>query len=211
MIKCDLCDSSANFKNRRSLSAHKSKFHRNKTKIDVRDSIREHSQPENESDLPDNESNSSNAVDSDTAENESVSNHSCKSGKRSVSRNTIAKPKRTKTEYDSDPSDDDSDFSSYDETEPKQLNYDACSDNIKLLKVLCKSTLNGTIKLEDHHVQRLRPMKRIIGKIASENLRNTRKLVEKEITRDRVHGESNLCDILSTLFKFHNETTNNSI
>lgn len=187
MVQCDICNNL--FKNKQSLSAHKSKFHKIKKDLDK-----------------DIDRRSSSSQDSDE------STKSIKPRKRSASRDTMDEPnhKRTKMELESASvpnSDHDSDSSSYtsEDEQVSKLNYDKCSENIKLLKVLCKSVLNGTIKLEDHHIQRLRPMKRTITKFADENLQNTRKLVEKEIKRDKTYGKSDLYDVLSTVIPIVNQ------
>ena len=53
------------------------------------------------------------------------------------------------------------------------------ADQTKLLKMLCKSILNGTIPLEPHYVSVLKPHKIIVRKIAYNTMKEARKVIQK--------------------------------
>ena len=64
-------------------------------------------------------------------------------------------------------------------------------DMAKVLKVLCRYILNGTIKLQDKHVKKLKPHRQFIRKIASSPHSTIKTKVQK--------GGSILQSILNTV------------
>lgn len=64
-------------------------------------------------------------------------------------------------------------------------------DMAKALKVLCRYILNGTLKLQDKHVKKLKPHRKFIRKIASSPHKTIKTTVQK--------GGSILQTILSTV------------
>lgn len=64
-------------------------------------------------------------------------------------------------------------------------------DMAKALKVLCRYILNGTIKLQDKHVKKLKPHRKFVRKVANSSHNTIKTTVQK--------GGSILQTILSTV------------
>ena len=57
--------------------------------------------------------------------------------------------------------------------EESHLDHESCVEHYKFVKLLCKSILNGTLKLHEQHIQLLKPIRGTVCNIANSNLRDT--------------------------------------
>ena len=89
--------------------------------------------------------------------------------------------------------------------EESHLDHESCVEHSKFVKLLCKSILNGTLKLHEQHIQLLKPIRGTVRNIANSTLRNTRRIIEREVRRDKKNGNSDLCKILKTIIPLIND------
>ena len=87
----------------------------------------------------------------------------------------------------------------YDET-TKHLNHDHCIDNVELIQELCKLVLYGSLTFQDNDINLLRRKKDTIRKMV-----DSQQSIEREIMEDEKFGESDLCPILTTIIKRVND------
>ena len=87
----------------------------------------------------------------------------------------------------------------------KSLDYDKCIEHSEFVQLLCKSVLGGSLKLQQHHINVLKPIRNTVRHIAMSSLRNCRRIIKSEIHRDQTTGASDLCTFLSTIIPVVNE------
>ena len=83
--------------------------------------------------------------------------------------------------------------------EESHLDHESCVKHSKFVKLLCNSILNGTLKLQEQHIQLLKPIRGTVRNIANSTLRESRRIIEREVCRDKKNGNSDLCTILKTI------------
>ena len=89
--------------------------------------------------------------------------------------------------------------------EESYLDHESWVEHSKFVKLLCKSILNGTLKLHEQHIQLLKPIRGTVRNIANSTLRDTRRIIEREVRRDKKNGNSDLCTILKTIIPLIND------
>ena len=234
MIQCSIC--SKHFANKRSLSSHKHRYHKNnsstkeKTNTEIMNSF-EKVNSENYDIIPNTDEDTGKEILSDSIDN----NHSTDSNmgaKKSESHDgewetDYSSEDKNTLEYKNFDTDDDcssamiksekfkkiklSSESSEDETsnmsltEESHLDHESCVQHYKFVKLLCKSILNGTLKLHEQHIQLLKPIRSTVRNIANSTLRDTRRIIEREVRRDKKKGNSDLCKILKTIIPLIND------
>ena len=67
--------------------------------------------------------------------------------------------------------------------ESKTINLKYAADHTKLIKLLCRTVLDGTIRLSPHHVAGLKPHGDFIRKIAYGEIKYVKLLIRKEARR----------------------------
>ena len=89
--------------------------------------------------------------------------------------------------------------------EESHLDHESCVKHSKFVKLLCKSILNGTLKLHEQHIQLLKPIRGTVRNIANSTLRDSRRIIEREVRRDKKDGNFDLCTILKTIIPLMND------
>ena len=176
-VTCPTCQKQ--LANRRSLSTHKSRYHRNVERKSL-------SQIDNESQTDESESNKS--YDTNTDEHapprsdyeidESCLDDAIELAKRTE---TTCRQERTKQIKNAN---------------ERTISIKNSMSHVKLIKLLCKGVLDGTIPLKHHHVVALKAIRGFVRKIAFAKIRNVKCYIEKEIGRDARCGDSNLKKLL---------------
>ena len=110
---------------------------------------------------------------------------------------TLKSEKCKKIKLSSESSEDESSNMSF--IEESHLDYESCVKHTKFVKLLCKSILNGTLKLHEQHIQLLKSIRGTVRNIANSTLRESRRIIEREVRRDKKNGNSDLCKILKTI------------
>ena len=235
MIQCSIY--SKHFANKRSLSSHKNRYHKNntstkgeeKTKTEIMNSF-EKVDSENYDTMPNTDEDTGKEVLSD-----SIDNHSTDSdigAKKSESHDgewatdyssedkntldyknfdtdddcsspTIKSAKCKKIKLSSESSEDESSNMSL--MGESHLDHESCVKHSKFVKLLCKSILNGTLKLHEQHIQLLKPIRGTVRNIANNTLRDSRWIIEREVRRDKKNGNSDFCTILKTIIPLIND------
>ena len=116
---------------------------------------------------------------------------------------TIKSEKCKKIKLSSESSEDES--SNMGLMEESHLDHESCVKHTKFVKLLCKSILNGTLKLHEQHIQLLKPIRGTVRNIANSTLRDSRRIIEREARRDKKNGNSDLCKILKTIVPLIND------
>ena len=234
MIQCSIC--SKHFANKRSLSSHKHRYHRNnsstkeKTNTEIMNSF-EKVNSENYDTMPNTDEDTGKEILSDSMDN----NHSTDSNmgtKKSESHDgewetdyssgdkdtleyknfdtdddcssaTIKSEKCKKIKLSSESSEDESSNMSL--MEESHLDHESCVKHSKFVKLLCNSILNGTLKLQEQHIQLLKPIRGTVRNIANSTLRESRRIIDREVRRDKKNGNSDLCTILKTIIPLIND------
>ena len=83
--------------------------------------------------------------------------------------------------------------------EPKTVNIKNAADHTKLIKMLCKAVLDGTIRLPPHHIASLKPHAKFIRKIAHGKIKYGKMFIRKEVRRTKHKGGSILKTVLETV------------
>ena len=233
MIQCSIC--SKHFANKRSLSSHKHRYHKNnsstkeKTNAEIMNSF-EKVKSENYDIIPNTDEDTGKEILSDSIDNHSTdSNMEAKKseshdgewetdysseGKNTLeyknfdtddtcSSATIKSEKSKKIKLSSESSEDETSNMSL--TEESHLDHESCVQHYKFVKLLCKSILNGTLKLHEQHIQLLKPIRGTVRNIANSTLRDTQRIIEREVRRDKKNGNSDLCKILKTIIPLIND------
>ena len=89
--------------------------------------------------------------------------------------------------------------------EESHLDHESCVEHSKFVKLLCNSILNGTLKLQEQHIQLLKPIRGTVRNIANSTLRESQRIIEREVRRDKKNGNSDLCTILKTIIPLIND------
>ena len=84
---------------------------------------------------------------------------------------TIKSEKFKKIKLSSESSEDETSNMSL--TEESHLDHESCVQHYKFVKLLCKSILNGTLKLHEQHIQLLKLIRGTVRNIANSTLRDT--------------------------------------
>ena len=235
MIQCSIC--SKRFANKRSLSSHKHRYHKNststkgeeKTKTEIINSF-EKVNSENYDSLSNTDEDTGKEVLSDSVDNHSTdSNVGAKKSEshdgewaadyssedkntldyknfdtdNDYSSATIKSEKCKKIKLSSESSEDES--SNLSLMEESHLDHESCVKQSKFVKLLCKSILNGTLKLHEQHIQLLKPIRGTVRNIANSTLRDSRRIIEREVRRDKKNGNFDLCTILKTIIPLIND------
>ena len=116
---------------------------------------------------------------------------------------TIKSKKCKKIKLSSESSEDES--SNLSLIEESHLEHESCVKHSKFVKLLCKSILNGTLKLHEQHIQLLKLIRGAIRNIANSTLRDSRRIIEREVRRDKKNRSSDLCTILNTIIPLIND------
>ena len=233
MIQCSIC--SKHFANKRSLSSHKHRYHKNnlstkeKTNAEIMNSFVQ-VKSENYDIIPNTDEDTGKEILSYSIDNHStVSNMEAKKSEshdgewvtdyssedknileyknfdidEDCSSATIKSEKFKKIKLSSESSEDETSIMSL--TEESHLDYESCVEHSKFVKLLCKSILDGTLKLHEQHIQLLKPIRGTVRNIANSALRDTRRIIEREVRRDKKNGNSDLCKILKTIILLIND------
>ena len=235
MIQCSIC--SKHFANKRSLSSHKHRYHKDntstkgeeKTNTEIMNSF-EKVNPENYDTMPNTDEDTGKEVLSDSTDNHSTdSNMGAKKSEShdgkwatdyssedkntleyknfdtddDCSSATIKSEKCKKIKLSSESSEGESSNMSL--MEESHLDHESCVKHSKFVKLLCKSILNGTLKLHEQHIQLLKPIRGTVRNIANSTLRDSRRIIEREVRRDKKNGNSDLCTILKTIIPLIND------
>ena len=88
--------------------------------------------------------------------------------------------------------------------EESHLDHESCVKHSKFVKLLCKSILDGTLKLHEQHIQLLKPIRGTVRNVANSTLRDTQRIIEREVRRDK-NGNSDLCKILKIIIPLIND------
>ena len=233
MIQCSIC--SKHFANKRSLSSHKHRYHKNnlstkeKTNAEIMNSF-EKVKSENYDIIPNTDEDTGKEILSDSIDNHSTdSNMEAKKSEShdgewvtdyssddknileyknfdtddDCSSATIKSEKFKKIKLSSESSEDETSIMSL--TEESHLDHESCVEHSKFVKLLCKSILDGTLKLHEQHIQLLKPIRGTVRNIANSTLRDTRRIIEREVRRDKKNGNSDLCKILKTIIPLIND------
>lgn len=82
---------------------------------------------------------------------------------------------------------------------PESINLENAENHVKLIKLLCKSVLDGTIQLQPQHVDVLKPHRKFVRKIAQGRIKNVKAIVQKEALRIKQTRRSVLKTVLETV------------
>ena len=235
MIQCSIC--SKHFANKRNLSGHKNRYHKNntstigeeKTKTEIMNSF-EKVNSENYDTMTNTDEDTGKEVLSNSIDNHSTdSNMGAKKSEsldgkwatdyssedkntldyknfdtdEDCSSATIESEKCKKIKLSSESSEDE--YSNMSLMEESHLDHESCVKHSKFVKLLCKSILNGTLKLHEQHIQLLKPIRGTVRNIANSTLRDSRRIIEREVRRDKKNGNSDLCTILKTIIPLIND------
>ena len=82
---------------------------------------------------------------------------------------------------------------------PKGINLTNAEKHVKLIKLLCKAVLNGTIQMQPQHVDILKPHGKFVRSIAEGGIKDGKVIIQKEVRRTKKTGGSVLKTFLETI------------
>ena len=82
---------------------------------------------------------------------------------------------------------------------PKGINLTNAEKHVKLIKLLCKAVLNGTIQIQSQHVNILKPHGNFVRKIAEGGIKDVKAIIQKEALASKKTGRSVLKTFLETI------------
>jgi len=193
------------FKNSRSLSTHKSIYHKQTTNEPVSDEKLTEELPNSDKPSSGSDKSGSDESGSDESGSSSGSDESnAESDKMSYNTDSSRDSNSDSSAADSDTDLDEDErpakrIKSSDEPF-KYLNHDHCIDNVELIQELCQLVLYGSLTFQDNDINLLRRKKDTIRKMV-----DSQQSIEREIMEDEKFGESDLCPILTTIIKRVND------
>ena len=82
---------------------------------------------------------------------------------------------------------------------PKGINLVNAEKHVKLIKLLCKAVLNGTIQMQPQHVAILKPHRNFVCNIAEGGIKDVKAIIQKEALASKKTGRSVLKTFLETI------------